>query len=363
MIKVAIPIVDEDEIGLVSEVLKSGHYTSGPRVQFFEEKFAEYVGTKYAVACNSGTAALHMVYQAIQLNNKNTFITSPMSFFSTISAGLMHGSFPTFVDVDVRCNLHPDWIEDAITEDTAAIVPVHFYGHPCEIEKIVEIGKRYGIPVIEDCAQAHGAEYNHKRVGSFGLAGCFSFFATKNMTTIEGGMITTDDEALYEYCKCIRSHGMTDRNTHTRLGYNYRMSEINAAVGQIQIQKLDEMNDKRIANSLYLQRNIKNEFIKIYGSAKNVKDVYFWQPVYTPKPHDFMEHLEKNEIGFRHRYWEPLYRQPIFKNMYADLNLKNSETLSGRVFGLPNHPALEKEELERVVEVINGFEPTKGSID
>lgn len=355
MIKVAEPIVDENEIDLVVAVLKSGNYTSGDRVNYFEEEFAKYIGTKYAVACNSGTAALHMVYQALDLSHKNTFITSPMSFFSTVSAGLMHGSFPTFVDVEKRCNINASKIEEAITEDTAAIVPVHFYGHPCEIEKIVEIGKRYAIPVIEDCAQAHGAEYNNKKVGSFGFAGCFSFFATKNMTTIEGGMITTDSEDLYEYCKSIRSHGMTDKNTHSHLGYNYRMSEVNAAVGQIQLQKLDALNDKRITNSLYLQENIVNESIKLSGSEKNVKDVYFWQPIYTHLPKELMKHFQKNEVGFRHRYWEPLYKQPIFKNLYKDLNLKRAERLSGNVFGLPNHPGLEKKDLDKVVEVVNEF--------
>lgn len=355
MIPVAIPMLDDDEIDLVAEVLKSGNYISGARVEYFEQEFAKYIGTKYAVACNSGTAALHMVFRALQLNSKTTFITTPMSFFATVSAGLMCDSFPTFVDVDKRCNLDPSLIEDAITEDTAAIVPVHFYGHPCEIEEIVKIGKKYAIPVVEDCAQAHGAKYNQKRVGSFGMAGCFSFFATKNMTTIEGGMITTNSGDLYEYCKSLRGHGMTDRNTHSHLGYNYRMSEVNAAVGQIQLKKLDKMNNARIANSLYLQRSIKNHRLKICGSAPNVRDVYFWQPVYTREPKLFMEHLKDNGIGFRHRYWEPLYRQPVLKNLYRDVDLPNAELFSGKVFGLPNHPGISKEDLDKVVEVVNEF--------
>lgn len=355
MIKVAVPMLDEDEIGLVGAVLKSGNYSSGGRVEYFEQEFAKYIGTEYAVACNSGTAALHMVFRALQLNSDTTFITTPMSFFATVSAGLMCDSFPTFVDVDERCNLDPKLIEEAITEKTAAIVPVHFYGHPCEIKEIAEIGKRYAIPVVEDCAQAHGAKYNQKKVGSFGMAGCFSFFATKNMTTIEGGMITTDSRDLYEYCKSLRSHGMTDRHTHSHVGYNYRMSEINAAIGQIQLQKLDDMNDKRIANSLYLQRNIKNPTLKICGSASNVRDVYFWQPIYTRQPQLFMKYLQDNEIGYRHRYWEPLYRQPVLKNLYRDVNLPKAELFSGKVFGIPNHPGLTSKELDRVVEVVNGF--------
>lgn len=355
MIPVAVPMIDDREIDLVAEVLKSGNYISGERVAYFEQEFAKYIGTKYAVACNSGTAALHMVFKALKFNSDTTFITSPMSFFATISAGMMCDSYPIFVDVDKRCNIDPAKIEEAITEDTVAIVPVHFYGHPCEIEEIVKIGKKYAIPVVEDCAQAHGAKYNQKKVGSFGLAGCFSFFATKNMTTIEGGMITTDSRDLYEYCKIIRSHGMTDRHTHSHIGYNYRMTEVNAAVGQIQLQKLDDLNDKRIENSLYLQRNIKNPRLKICGSAPNVRDVYFWQPIFTRNPEIFMKYLEENKIGYRHRYWEPLYRQPIFKNFYRDLDLPNAKLYSGKVFGLPNHPGLEKKDLVKVVEVVNEF--------
>ena len=356
MIKVAIPIINEAEIERVSEVLRSGNFTSGSRVDHFEEKFAEYIGTKYAVACNSGTAALHMVYQYLGFDQYSTFITAPMSFFATISAGLMCDCFPTFVDVDDRGHLDPEKIEEVIYPDTKAIVPVHLYGHPCQIEKIISIGKRYGIPVIEDCAQAHGAEVKKKKVGSFGFAGCFSFFATKNMTTIEGGMITTDSSDLYEYCKAVRSHGMTDRHTHTYLGYNYRMNEVSAAIGQIQLERLDEFNSKRIENSLFLQRNISTPYLKVYTSDPDVRNVYFWQPVFSRSTPKFLVELEKNKIGFRHRYWKPLYTQPIFKGKYKELKLKKAEMLSGNIFGLPNHPALTKLELQKVVDVINGVE-------
>jgi len=355
MIPVANPVISNEEINSVIEVLKSGQYTSGRLVEKFEKEFAEYIGTRYAVACNSCTAALHMVYSVLGLDEYATFITTPMTFFSTISAGLMCRSYPTFVDVNWRCNIDSSLIENEINEDTSIIVPVHFYGHPCNMDEIMKISKKYNIPVVEDCAQAHGAEYNGRKVGSFGIAGCFSFFATKNMTTIEGGMVTTDNFEIYSKCKQLRSHGMTDRNTHLFLGYNYRMSEVNAAIGRAQLKKLDKLNEKRIANSIYLQENIRNPFIQIFYSDQNVKDVYFWQPVFTNKPMEFMKWLKDNKIGFRHRYWEPLYKQPIFKGRYKKLNLENAEKLSGKVFGLPNYPGLEKDELLKVVEIINDF--------
>jgi len=354
MIPVARPVIDNDEIDAAINVLKSGNYTSGPIVEIFEEQFSNYIGTKYAVACNSGTAALHMVYLYLMARGKK-FITTPMSFFATVSAGLMTGAEPIFVDVDDRCNINADLIEEAITDDVIAIAPVHFYGHPCEIEKIVEIGNKYNIPVIEDCAQAHGAEYKHKCVGSFGFAGCFSFFSTKNMTTIEGGMITTNNFELYSFCKCIRSHGMTDRNTHMYVGYNYRMSELNAAIGLAQFTKLNKLNDKRIENSLFLQNHISNKNLVLFISKNYVKDVYFWQPVYTDKPKEFSKYLKENGIGFRYRYNEPLYKQPVLDYLYDGQYLENAERFSGKMFGLPNYPGLTDTDLEKVVEVVNGF--------
>jgi len=360
MIKVAIPIIDNEEIEAAIEVLKSGYYTSGPKVEKFEKEFAKYIGTKYAVACNSGTAALHMVYSAIGMTEDSTFITSPMSFFATISAGMMCNSIPEFVDVDRNCNLDPSKIEESITENTSAIVPVHFYGHPCQIEKTIEIGKRYNIPVIEDCAQAHGAEYKGKRVGSFGLAGCFSFFATKNMTTIEGGMITTDNESLYEHCKLMRSHGMADRDTHSIIGYNYRMNELSGAIGIVQLKKLDGFNRRRTEISEALQKGIVNTNFRIFKEDEYYKHAYFWQPIFVKKPHFsslFMDHLKKNKIGFRFRYNEPLYKQPIFRNVYSSMRLPNAELYSGCMFGLPNHPGMTDEEIQKVAEVVNEFDP------
>jgi len=357
VIHVARPIIDDEEIEAAIKVLKSGEYISGPIVDKFEKEFAKYIGTKYAVTCNSGTAALHMVYSFLGFN-RGTFITSPMSFFATISAGLMCNSSPIFADVDERCNLDPQKIEELITEDTVGIVPVHFYGHPCKIEDIIDIGKKYNIPIIEDCAQAHGAEYKGQKVGSFGVAGCFSFFATKNMTTIEGGMITTNNEELYNHCKKMRSHGMSDRDTHSMLGYNYRMSELNAAIGRVQLKKLDGFNHRRILISELLQKKINNPYVKVFTTDKNYKNVYFWQPVYIEVDQiakDFGEWLRKHEIGFRYRYNEPLYKQPIFKNLYGDLKLKNAEQFSGNIFGLPNHPGLTNKEVDRVVEVVNEF--------
>jgi len=376
MIKVAEPIIDDKEIDVAISVLKSGNYTSGKYVQKFEEMFAEYIGVKYAVAVNSGTAALHLSLLSLGLTkdrySNGEVIVPPMTFFATISSVLNVGLIPNFVDTNYICNIDHTLIESNINENTLAIIPVHFYGHPCNMNEIMKIANKYNLFVIEDCAQAHGASINNKKVGSYGITGCFSFFATKNMTTIEGGMITTDEKFIYEKAKKLRSHGMIDRDTHSLLGYNYRMNELSGAIGIEQLKKLDMLNKKRIENSEYLSKNIKqtnfiqplyNENFLTVSNCKNntYKNVYFWFPITTMKfcSVDLKNHLKKNDIGFRSRYNEPLYKQPLFREYTYKPNrcrCENAELFSGVVFGLPNHPGLSREELDKVIDVVNTFE-------
>lgn len=362
MIKVAEPIIGQEEIDAAVEVLKSGMYTSGKIVNKFEEEFAEYIGTKYAVACNSGTAALHMVLKCLGITEGNRVIVPDMSFFATASSVFMSGGEVDFADVGFDCNIDPHSIEKLVSFDTKAIMPVHFYGNPCDMDNIMKIAEDQNLFVIEDCAQAHGAEYKGKKVGSFGIANCFSFFATKNMTTIEGGMITTDEKYIYNKCKQLRSHGMTDRNTHSMIGYNYRMTELNAAIGRVQLKKLDEMNDKRIYNSMYLDHGLKNNNVRPLMNFDNQdkKHVYFWYPVQVSIiwVKKFMEYMQENGIGYRHRYLKPLHEQPLFKGAYDEVKNNKAEMMSGIVFGLPNHPGMSKNQLDKVLEVINDFKPT-----
>lgn len=365
MIYVAKPYIDEEEIEAVVEVLKSGLYTSGRRVEDFERAFGDYIGSKYAVACNSGTAALHMSLLALYGNREYRepieIIVPPMTFFATISAVVMAGCEPVFVDVKKDCNIDEKYIEEAITPNTKGIIPVHFFGKPCNMDAIIKIAKKYNLDVIEDCAQAHGATIGRKKVGSFGACGCFSFFATKNMTTIEGGIITTDRKDIYEKAKLLRSHGMTDRDTHSMIGYNYRMNEVSAAIGLAQLRKLDMLNEKRIANSEYLFENIEKHKIAGFNIDRKIVPghVYFWYPVGVEwnLSDDFKDYLKRNGIGFRHRYTKPLYKQPAFRGKYNHLNLHCAENLSGNVIGLPNHPGMTKDELDKVIEVVNNYGP------
>lgn len=361
MIKVAVPLVDEEEIQAAVEVLRSGNYTSGPIVEEFEKEFATYIGTKYAVACNSGTAALHMTLLSMGIGPGHEVIVPAMTFFATVSAVMMTGAKPVFCDVDQYANISVGCIEKLITPRTSAIIPVHYFGTPCDIEGVMKIAKRYNIDVIEDCAQSHGAEFKNKKVGSFGLANCFSFFATKNMTTVEGGMITTNEEYVYEQCKLLRSHGMSDRDHHSILGYNYRMNEVFAAIGRVQLKKLDDLNKKRIIYSEYLQNSINdiNGYSKLYlhdFENSSIKSVYFWFPIVCFNKEvakNTMKFLKKNEIEFRYRYDDPLYKQPIFRGEYGYVFLPMAEKLSGCIIGLPNHPKLSMHEVHKIVKILN----------
>ncbi|MEW6078978.1 MAG: DegT/DnrJ/EryC1/StrS family aminotransferase [Thermodesulfobacteriota bacterium] len=365
LIKVAEPIVGEEEAEAVRQVLLSGNYVSGAKVAAFEAAFADYIGTTYAVAVSNGTSALYIALEAMGIGPGDEVIVPPLTFFATVSSVLYLGAVPVFADLnlDDLC-LSPASVQDRITPRTKAILPVHLFGAAAKMDRLLEIAGRHGIPVLEDCAQAHGTEFRGKKTGSLGRAGAFSFFATKHMTTGEGGMITTNDPDIVKTAKILRSHGMTGRDDHVLLGYNNRMTEMEAAMGLVQLGKLDELNRKRIANSEYLLERVRElAWAHVPVPAQNVKHTYFWCPVMIREEsgktiQGLKDHLKTNRIEFRQRYDSPLYRQPVMKKIdpgYADLRLPNVEKVAGQVIGLPNHPGLTKEMLERIVAVLRKF--------
>ena len=247
-VPIAKPIIGDKEIENVVEVLKSGMIAQGPKVEEFEQKFAEWVGAEYGIAVNSGTAALHVALLACGIGEGDEVITTPFTFIASGNSILYTGAKPVFADIDLKTyTLNPDSIEDVITEKTKAILPVQLYGQSAEMDRINEIAEKYGLIVIEDAAQAHGATFKGQKVGSIGDMSCFSFYPTKNMTTSEGGIITTDDEDLAESAKVFRAHGATVRYHHDAIGYNFRMTDISAAIGLAQLENIDEFNEKRMS--------------------------------------------------------------------------------------------------------------------
>jgi perosamine synthetase len=361
MIPIAKPIIDEDEISAVEAVLRSGILAQGKNVEEFEQAFASFVGTKYAIAMNSGTAALHTALLAHGIGEGDEVITSPFTFIVSANAILFTGAKPVFTDIEEETfNIAPDNVEDKITSRTKAIMPVHLYGQPCDMKRLMKIAEEHELIVIEDACQAHGAEYEGKRAGSFGT-GCFSFYATKNMTTGEGGMITTNDNDIAQKARMIRNHGQIERYFHEILGYNYRMTDIAAAIGLCQLGKLEEFNNKRIRNAEFLTGRLGGVKGLVPPQVRpDVKHVFHQYTVritqdYAVSRDELKLKMMERGVGTEIYYPMPAHKQPFYQSLGYDDYLPNSEKAAREVLSLPVHPSLTKEDLENVVRAIQGI--------
>ncbi len=358
MISLANVNIDDETIEAVKNVLKSGQLAQGPKVEEFERAFADYIGTKYAVAVNSGTAALHIALMASGIGQGDEVITTPFSFIATANCCLYCGAIPIFVDIDGKTfNIDPHLVEKRITEKTKAIIIVHLYGQPCDMNEITTICKRHNLMLIEDACQAHGAEYGGHRVGSFGI-GCFSFYPTKNMTTGEGGIITTNNEDTAQKARMMRQHGQSQRYVHDILGYNFRMTDIAAAIGLCQLKNLDIANEKRRENAVYLSEMIGRikGLIPPYV-AENRKHVFHQFTVRVtndfPLSRDELQRrLSEQKVGTAVHYPIPIHKQPFYKNLGYNNRLRIAETASASVLSLPVHPGLDNAELKKIVEAL-----------
>ena len=354
MIPIAKPLLGEEEKFAVAKVLESGMLASGPKTEEFEKKFAEYVGTKYAVATTSGTTALHLGLLTLGVKEGDEVIVPAFSFIATANSPLFCQATPVFCDVDARIfNIDPEKIKKLVTNKTKAIMPVHLYGQAAEMESILEISEKLGINIIGDACQAHGASYNGKMVGSFGDLECFSFYPTKNMTTGEGGMITTNNEEIAEKAISLRNHGREKTKwgyEHGCLGYNYRTTDIAAAIGIEQLKKLPKFNEIRRKNAKFFNEHLKN--METPYELPNAKHVYHQYTIKSKNRDALIQNLKNNEIGFGIYYPKPLHFYNHLKK-YAHNDLKNSESLVNEVLSLPVHPDLTQKDLEKIVKVVN----------
>lgn len=355
-VPIAKPIIGDEEIENVVEVLKSGMIAQGPKVTEFEEKFAQWVGAKYGVAVNSGTAALHVALLSCGIGEGDEVITTPFTFIASGNSILYTGAKPVFADIDLKTyTIDPKSVEKQITENTKAILPVQLYGQSANMDEITEIAEKYGLIVIEDAAQAHGATCNGANVGSMGDMSCFSFYPTKNMTTSEGGIITTDDEDLAEKAKMFRAHGSSSRYHHDAIGYNFRMTDIGAAIGLAQLDKIDGFNEKRIANAAYLNEGLKDvDGVITPYCAYGSKHVYHQYTIRVEKGDrdDWVEIINDEGVGTGIHYPIPLYNQPIYKSLGISGNCPNAELAANNVISLPVHPSLSEDDLDLVIEAV-----------
>lgn len=360
--------IEEDDIQAVVEALQADFLTTGPRIEEFEQKFAEYVGVKYAVAVSNGTAALHLACLAAGIKEGDEVITSPITFVASANCVLYCGAKPVFADIDqLTYNIDPADIRRKITDKTKAIVAVHFTGQPCQMDEIQALAEEYNLLVIEDAAHALGAEYKGKRIGSISNMTTFSFHPVKHITTCEGGMVTTGDKSLYERLNLFRSHGITRDSEllinndgpwyyeQQELGYNYRITDVQCALGLSQLKKLDRFIERRkeIADK-YNKAFEGLEGVIIPGQAEhclNSWHLYVIQVTIKSRK-TVVEGLHDKKIGVNVHYI-PVYRQPFYqKNGYADIICINSELLYGNMISLPMYAGLSDEEQEYVINQI-----------
>ncbi|MBW2976390.1 DegT/DnrJ/EryC1/StrS family aminotransferase [Candidatus Woesearchaeota archaeon] len=366
MIPIAKPFIGDEEIKAVAEVLKSGIVAQGPKVNELEEKFAEFCGTNYAVAVNSGTAALHTALHVAGIQKGDEVITTPFTFIATANTILMQQAKPTFIDIEKDSfNIDPEKIEEKITDKTKAIVTVDLYGHLCDYEKISEIAKQNNLIVITDSCQAVNASYKGKKAGSFGNIAAFSFYATKNIACGEGGMVTTDNGEYAENAKLFRQHGRSKMTAYdyTNLGYNYRMTDICAAILLEQLKKVDFITKKRIENAVYLSKGlgkIKGIAVPVvkqgYKHAFHQYTLKIWDDFKLNRD-ELAEHLSKRGIGSAVYYPKPLHLCEHFRRFgYKEGDFPVAEKISQQVISLPVHPYVTNEQLDCIINAFKELE-------
>ncbi len=363
--------INEDDIKAVEEVLKSDFLTTGPKIAEFERKFADYVGAKYAVAVSNGTAALHIACMAAGIGKGDEVITTPITFAASANCALYCGATPVFADIDpVTYNISPESVESHVTERTKAIIPVHYTGQTCDMDAIHKIADKYNLIVIEDAAHAVGAEYKGKKIGSLSDMTEFSFHPVKHITCGEGGIVTTNREDLYEKLKLFRTHGITREEKFLHkvdgpwyyeqidLGYNYRITDIQAALGISQLGRIDKFLEKRKKIAAKYDEAFRDfNGIEIPKQAEYSNSAYHLYVIKVDKSirKALFEYLKANNIGVNVHYI-PVYTFPYYREHgYENVKCENAEKLYESIISIPIYYDLSDEEQDYVIDKIKEF--------
>ena len=354
--------VDDDIVERAVEVLESGRYVKGPECESFEAAFASACGTDYAVGVSSGTAALLLSMKALEIAPGDQVFVPAHTYFATVSPVLELGAEPVFVDIDPdRYTMDPGKLREQVenAESPSAVAVTHMHGQPAAVDPILDVVDEHNLALIEDAAQAHLAQYDGRRVGSFGDVGCFSFYPTKNMTVGgDGGMIVTDDEALASAARALRNHGRDDTGEHRYLGLNYRLDEIKAAIGSEQLRLLPEWTSARREVARAYNRQLASvDNIITPSTFEQAVHVYHHYPIQVPNGdrESFRSFLDDQGIGTGVHYNLAAHEHPAVKERIDDTNAPVAESLCSQCVSLPMHPRLEKSEVETVCTAIEEY--------
>ena len=351
MIPAAKPIIGDEEREAVDRVLRSGMIAGGPEVAAFETEFSELVDGRHSIAVNSGTSALHMAFVAAGIKAGDEVIVPSFTFAATANSVVLAGGTPVFADIEENFfNMDPKSAEAAITPRTRALMPVHLYGHPAALREYKDIAARHNLLLFEDAAQAHAASLDGIPVGAWGVAGSFSFYPTKNMTSGEGGMVTTPCDHIARKTRLLRNQGMEKRYENEIAGYNTRMTDIHAAIGRVQLKKLAGWTKQRQDNAKFLDENRKGVIVPpVADGAVHVYHQYTIRIVDQDRD-AFAEEIGKRGIGSGVYYPIPNHRLPSYG---LTLDLPVTEQVAKQCLSLPVHPSLSQGDLEKIVEVVN----------
>jgi dTDP-4-amino-4,6-dideoxygalactose transaminase len=360
------PYVDQEIKEKVLEVIDTGNYILGSQSKNFEKEFSQFIGTKHAALTSSGTSAIFLCLKALGVGPGDGVLVPSLTAFPTIEPIFHVGARPIFVDIDETFTMDPSHIKEILkkgdsfwpgVEKIKGILPVHLYGHAADMDSILDLAKKYELFVLEDCCQAHGARYKRKRVGVLGAAGCFSFYPSKNLTVFgDGGILVTSDDRIAETCRMLRDHGRKEKYEHELVGYNLRFNEIQAAVGRLQLQRLDGFNESRRKIAGWYHEGLKDVPVILPKAESWAEPVFHLYVIQNRKRDELSEFLREKGIQTGIHYPIPNHRQPaVQKALGPQPRLERTEEVASKILSLPMYPELEKEKVDFVCATVREF--------
>jgi dTDP-4-amino-4,6-dideoxygalactose transaminase len=358
-IPLARPYASEEDLEAIRRVMTSGQYIHGSETKQFESEFASFIGTKHAVATSSGTAALHLALLSTGVGENDEVITVSHTFIATIESIWYVRAKPKLIDIDPRYYVMDiEAVRTLINEKTRAIIPVHVFGHPVDMDPLRKLAEEHGLKLIEDAAQAHGSLYKDRPVGTLGDVACFSFYPSKNLTVCgDGGMLVTNDAGIAQKARMLRDHGRTQKYSSDEVGYNYRLSEIASAIGRVGLKQLPRWNiERRSIASHYSRLLSADDQVIPPAEAGWARHVYHVYAIRTKDRDKLALSLAQNGIQTGIHYPIPCHLQPVFKRLEnSNLYLKNTEQVANELLSLPIFPGMSAEEVERVAHKVREF--------